>query len=160
MCPQGSSPASSDCAAKRQYPYNPPWPLSATDNYNSRVARCELPAFNHTKNERDEISPQDMANMMAMATQAFATYPPRITTALNTHPRLGCLTQGIAMKRYEVIVGNIGSVLQTNNPIEARKAYGEYKRLSQANAGRAGGEDVVLLREGDIELEYTGQGRR
>lgn len=55
---------------------------------------------------------------------------------------------------YEVIVGNIGTVHTGNNPIEARKVYGEYKTLSQSGHGRAAGEPVTIMRDGDIDLEY------
>lgn len=58
--------------------------------------------------------------------------------------------------RYEVVVGNVGTVLRTNNPIEARKTYGEYKRVSQQDHGRSSGEDVTILRDGDVMLEHIG----
>ncbi len=58
---------------------------------------------------------------------------------------------------YEVVVSNIGKVHTGNNPVDARKVYGEYCLQSQSNAGRAGGEDVTLFKDGEPELEFVGQ---
>ena len=60
------------------------------------------------------------------------------------------------MERYQVIVGNIGQVYDGNNPIEARKVYGEYKRQSIDNYGRAAGESVTIFDNGEIDIEYIG----
>jgi hypothetical protein len=59
------------------------------------------------------------------------------------------------MSNYEVIVGNIGTVVETNNPIVARAAYGEYKRQSQSGYGRAANEPVVVLKDGEVDIEYN-----
>lgn len=58
--------------------------------------------------------------------------------------------------RYRVIVGNIGTVEETDNPIEANKTYGDYKRQSIGGIGRAGGESVVLMDGDDIKYEHCG----
>ena len=60
------------------------------------------------------------------------------------------------MSDYRVMVGNIGEVFQCNNPVEARKVYGEYKRLSESGYGQAAGESVVLMRDDEIDIEYVG----
>jgi len=58
--------------------------------------------------------------------------------------------------RYQVVVGNIGTVTDTNNPVDARRDYGEYKRQSESGYGRAGGETVTLFKDGEIDLEHIG----
>ena len=59
-------------------------------------------------------------------------------------------------KQYIVIVGNVGEVLTTTNRNEAIKTYGEYKRISTAGAGRAGGEDVTLFCDDEPLYEHFG----
>ncbi|HRH90771.1 MAG TPA: hypothetical protein PLW01_02515 [Agitococcus sp.] len=59
-------------------------------------------------------------------------------------------------KQYSVIVGNVGTVLETTNRKEAVKTYGEYKRISIAGAGRAGGEDVTLFCNDELLYEHFG----
>jgi hypothetical protein len=59
-------------------------------------------------------------------------------------------------KQYSVIVGNVGTVLDTTNRNEAIKTYGEYKRISIAGVGRAGGEDVCLFCDGEPLYEHHG----
>jgi hypothetical protein len=58
------------------------------------------------------------------------------------------------VKKYEIIVGNIGFVYETNNPIDARHVYGQYKRQSLSGIGRAGGESVTLTMDGEPILEH------
>lgn len=58
--------------------------------------------------------------------------------------------------RYQVVVGNIGTVCETNNPVDARRDYGIYKRQSESDYGRAGGETVTIFKDGDIDLEHIG----
>jgi hypothetical protein len=55
---------------------------------------------------------------------------------------------------YEVIVGNIGSVHFGTDLNEARKIFAEYKAQSETGTGRAGGEGVTLLKNGDIYTEH------
>ena len=57
---------------------------------------------------------------------------------------------------FRVIVGNIGTVYDGNNYMIACKHYGEYKRQSKTNYGRAGGESVTLWHHDEIKLEYIG----
>jgi hypothetical protein len=57
---------------------------------------------------------------------------------------------------YEVIVGNIGSVYNGPNRVEANRVFGEYKRQSKINYGRAAGEDVVLMTNGEPTKEFVG----
>ena len=57
--------------------------------------------------------------------------------------------------KYQVIVGNLGTVLDTNNGAEAQREYGQWRRKSKANEGRTGGESVFLMRDGEIWREYS-----
>jgi len=58
--------------------------------------------------------------------------------------------------KYTVVVGNIGTVLETNNEEEAFETYREYVEMSKDNYGRAAGEDVVVFFKDDILVEYFG----
>jgi len=60
------------------------------------------------------------------------------------------------MAWYEVVVGNIGTVYDGNNPVEARKDYGEYVKQSKNGYGRAAGESVTIFKDGDVHLEHIG----
>jgi len=57
--------------------------------------------------------------------------------------------------KWEVIVGNVGSVYLGSNGFDARKHYNQYVYLSKHNHGRAGGEPVTLMKNDEIELEYN-----
>jgi hypothetical protein len=58
--------------------------------------------------------------------------------------------------RFEVVVGNIGTVYDGPLWKEALQAYSEYRWQSVANYGRAGGEPVTLFRDGEPKWEYQG----
>ena len=58
------------------------------------------------------------------------------------------------MSSYSVIVGNIGYVHEGTNPVAARKEFGEYRTLSKQGYGRAAGEPVTLMKDGEPVLEY------
>lgn len=60
------------------------------------------------------------------------------------------------MKKYELLVGNVGSVLITDDSKEAEDLYDEYVTLSKDHAGRAAGEPVTLFRDGEPWREYHG----
>jgi hypothetical protein len=53
-----------------------------------------------------------------------------------------------------VVVDNVGTVHEGNNLFAACKAYGEYRRLSEAGSGRAGGAAVVLFDDGEPKYEH------
>ncbi len=57
--------------------------------------------------------------------------------------------------RYQVIVGNIGTVYDGNDMIEANRTYGEYKDQSLSNFGRASGETVTMMDNDDIKFEFS-----
>jgi hypothetical protein len=58
--------------------------------------------------------------------------------------------------RYQVIVGNIGTVYDGNDYFEACKVYGEYKQQSKGVSGRASGEDVTLMKDDELLFEHIG----
>ena len=62
--------------------------------------------------------------------------------------------------KYEVVVGNIGSVYDGSDESEGRRKYQSYVDLSRSNIGRAGGESVVLMQDGEILKEYEGPASR
>ena len=60
------------------------------------------------------------------------------------------------MDRFQVLVGNIGQVYAGDDWREATRIYGEYKRQSENEFGRAAGEDVTLMRDGAPHWEHIG----
>lgn len=63
------------------------------------------------------------------------------------------INTSIMKHKYEVIVGNVGTMNYTNKK-EATKIYNEYKRLSKAGVTRAANEPVTLLKDGEIMDEH------
>ena len=61
--------------------------------------------------------------------------------------------------RYEVIVGNVGTVYDGFSRSAALTKYSTYVKSSRSGGGRAGGEDVTLMRDGDIVKEHSGRRR-
>lgn len=55
---------------------------------------------------------------------------------------------------YEVIVGNIGTMPYTSKKL-AMECYTTYVNLSKSDHGRASGESVTLLKNGEIIEEHT-----
>lgn len=58
--------------------------------------------------------------------------------------------------KYQVIVGNIGTVYDGNLKGAALGAYKEYCRQSETGYGRAAGESVVLYIDGEYDREFIG----
>lgn len=58
-----------------------------------------------------------------------------------------------AAKNYQVIVGNIGTVYDGNILKEALESYKEYRVQSASGYGRASGESVVMLENGEVKYE-------
>lgn len=56
--------------------------------------------------------------------------------------------------RYEVIVGNIGTVYDGPDKAQAESDFEEYVEQSETRSGRAGGEQVVLMAAGEMLKEY------
>jgi hypothetical protein len=57
--------------------------------------------------------------------------------------------------QYEVIVGNIGSVYYGTDKAEAEACVAEYVDQSTSNYGRAAGEPVTLLEDGEPIYELS-----
>lgn len=59
--------------------------------------------------------------------------------------------------QYEVIVGNVGTVYAGANWKVAGETFREYVKISRdSEYGRAAGESVVFMKDGEIIEEYTG----
>lgn len=61
------------------------------------------------------------------------------------------------MPKFDVVVGNIGNVYSGGDYRQAIDVFKNYKIQSQANCGRAAGESVVLMEDGEILKEHTGR---
>lgn len=59
--------------------------------------------------------------------------------------------------RYQVVVGNIGTVYSGDDEGQAIKTYEEYVKQSEAGKGRASNEDVTLLCDDAPIREHTGE---
>lgn len=59
-------------------------------------------------------------------------------------------------KEYIVIVGNIGTVYSGTDPMKAQSSYAEYVGQSVSGIGRASGEDVTLMCDGDEIQSHSG----
>jgi len=57
--------------------------------------------------------------------------------------------------RYEVLVGNVGTVLRTSNNMVANAEFNRWVVASKAPHGRCAGENVTLFSAGEIKREYT-----
>lgn len=55
---------------------------------------------------------------------------------------------------YRVIVGNLGTVYDGADQVEARHVFNHYRHLSVTNQGRAAGEPVTLMLGDEIIFEY------
>jgi len=58
--------------------------------------------------------------------------------------------------RYDVVVGNIGTVYSGGSFTVAHLRFAEYKTQSLDGYGRAGGESVILFKDGEIIAEHFG----
>ena len=58
--------------------------------------------------------------------------------------------------KYEVVVGNLGSVHAGSNGRTARQIFVDYCNASVKGWGRAAGESVTLFRDDEIVEEYIG----
>lgn len=57
-------------------------------------------------------------------------------------------------RTYEVIVGNVGRVHTGSNYNLAAAQFADYVAISKVGRGRAGGEDVTLMRDGDVVRSF------
>ena len=58
--------------------------------------------------------------------------------------------------QLSVIVGNIGTTYEGTNGLQARQDFFEYKKLSEDGYGRCAHEPVILMKNGEIEIEHFG----
>ena len=58
------------------------------------------------------------------------------------------------MHQYQLIVSNVGTVLETHNGAIALREYGRAKRSAAQPGGRDGWESVTLMRDGSPMLEF------
>ena len=58
--------------------------------------------------------------------------------------------------RYQLIVGNVGTVLDTDNGALANTEYGQWIVKSKNQGGRASGASVTLMCDGEPKFEYFG----
>lgn len=58
------------------------------------------------------------------------------------------------MSRFEVIVGNIGSVFTGEHEGNARRLFNSWRKLSINGQGRAAGEPVYLLMDDELVKEH------
>lgn len=56
--------------------------------------------------------------------------------------------------RYEVVVGNVGTVYDGKSKRDATSIYRDYCNISDMGRGRAGNEAVTLLHNGEIHSEH------
>ena len=56
--------------------------------------------------------------------------------------------------KHQIIVGNIGTVIDTDCEKEARGFFDHYVDASMAPLGRAAGESVCWMIDDDIHIEY------
>lgn len=61
------------------------------------------------------------------------------------------------MENYTVIVGNVGTVYDGSDILEAQRIYEHYKRMSKRSEGRCADEDVTMMRDGEVTYEHFGQ---
>jgi hypothetical protein len=75
------------------------------------------------------------------------------------HHRKICFTgeEEFKMANYEVIVGNIGKVYEGGFYQSALDDFTVYKNQSIKGIGRAAGESVTLMKDGEILQEYSAE---
>lgn len=67
------------------------------------------------------------------------------------------MTSSRDKSRYEVVVGNVGTVYTGTSRKDALDSYNEYVELSESGFGRAANEDVALMLDGEFEQEHLGE---
>jgi hypothetical protein len=56
--------------------------------------------------------------------------------------------------RFQVIVGNVGTVYDGDNFMESRVTAKRYVEMSKAGEGRCADESVTLMEDGEIIAEH------
>ena len=65
----------------------------------------------------------------------------------------------IEAMKFQVIVGNLGTVYDGNDRAEAMRDYNESVKIFKQSASRVTGEPVTLMVNGEPEEEYEGDYR-
>lgn len=60
------------------------------------------------------------------------------------------------MTTYQVIVSNVGTVYEGDSKADAKAVYADYVNQSRQAIGRAAGEDVTAMLNGEPYREYVG----
>jgi hypothetical protein len=60
------------------------------------------------------------------------------------------------MTNYQVIAGNVGLVYDGGFYDSANDAFHVYRKRSMDGVGRASGEDVTMMKDGEIIREFSG----
>ena len=60
------------------------------------------------------------------------------------------------MDKFQVIVGNVGTVYSGNNYMVAMSEFSAYVKISKSNSSRCAGEPVTLMHNGEPKREYAG----
>lgn len=63
----------------------------------------------------------------------------------------------MSKSKFQVVVGNIGTVYDGNNFMQAQSKYSSYVKLAKAPHGRASGENVTFFHNDEIRAEYIGR---
>lgn len=58
--------------------------------------------------------------------------------------------------RWQVVVGNVGTVYDGDHRPTAMSTYIAYRAASRTNKGRAAGEQVTLMRDDDVYRQHEG----
>ena len=90
--------------------------------------------------------PEPHGIMKAWAEREGKTYTGRVRAVEDERPYV----------RWEVIVGNVGTVFDGTREAAARVEYKNYVILSKSGNGRAGGESVTLMKNGEPVDEHFG----
>jgi hypothetical protein len=72
----------------------------------------------------------------------------------------GCIAREavrVSKPKFEVVVGNIGTVYSGNNNKQALKDYKFYVNESDIPFGRASGESVTMFKNGETFKEFIGK---
>ena len=59
------------------------------------------------------------------------------------------------MAKYQIIVGNLGMVVDTQIYSYAISSFNDYRAMSQSGKGRVGGESVTLIVNGEPDPRHT-----
>lgn len=58
--------------------------------------------------------------------------------------------------KHQILVGNIGTVVDTDSEDEALASFAEYYQQSTDTRGRASGESVTWMKDGETRFEFVG----